>query len=70
MTYIRTDMSDGNRRYAGLIAQDVEKVLPEAVHEEEDHKVLDYNGTIGLLVEAIKELKEEVASLKTQLKEK
>ena len=70
MTYIRTDMSDGNRRYAGLIAQDVEKVLPEAVHEVEDHKVLDYNGTIGLLVEAIKELKEEVASLKTQLKEK
>ena len=70
MTYIRTDISDGNRRYAGLIAQDVEKVLPEAVSEVEDHKVLDYNGTIGLLVEAIKELKEEVASLKSKLKDK
>ena len=70
MTYIRTDISDGNRRYAGLIAQDVEKVLPEAVSEVEEHKVLDYNGTIGLLVEAIKELKEEVASLKAKLKDK
>ena len=70
MTYIRTDISDGNRRYAGLIAQDVEKVLPEAVSEVEDRKVLDYNGTIGLLVEAIKELKEEVASLKAKLKDK
>ena len=33
MTYIPTDISDGNRRYAGLIAQDVEKVLPEALSQ-------------------------------------
>ena len=69
-TYIRTDMDDANRRYAGLIAQDVEAVLPEAVSELDDHLTLDYSGTIGLLVEAIKELKQEVNDLKAQLKDK
>jgi hypothetical protein len=69
-TYVRTDMDDDNRRYAGLIAQDVEAVLPEAVTEIEDHLALDYSGTIALLVEAIKELKTEVNDLKAQLEER
>ena len=54
-------------RHAGLIAQDVEAVLPEAVAEKDGHLTLNYNGTIGLLVEAIKELKDEVDYLKAQL---
>jgi hypothetical protein len=66
-TYIRTDMDDANRRYAGLIAQDVELVLPEAVSEVDEHLTLDYSGTIALLVEAIKDLKDEVDELKTKL---
>jgi hypothetical protein len=66
-TYIRTDMHDANRRYAGLIAQDVEVVLPEAVSEVDDHLTLDYSGTIALLVEAIKDLKDEVDELKEKL---
>ena len=66
-TYIRTDMDDANRRYAGLIAQDVELVLPEAVSEVDEHLALDYSGTIALLVEAIKDLKAEVDELKTKL---
>jgi hypothetical protein len=57
---------------AGLIAQDVQEVLPEAVHtsgsgandEIESHLVLNYNAVIGLLVEAVKELRAEVNSLK------
>ena len=54
----------------GLIAQDVEKVLPELVKEttalggNDSHKNLNYNGIIGLLVESIKELKEEITELK------
>lgn len=69
-TYVRTDMDDDDRRYAGLIAQDVEAVLPEAVTEIEDHLALDYSGTIALLVEAIKELKQEVKDLKSQLEDR
>jgi len=63
-----TYKTDG-RRSAGLIAQDVEKVLPSAVSEKElplkvddgnEYKVLQYDQTIGLLVEAVKELKDLV----------
>lgn len=63
-----TYKTDG-KRSAGLIAQDVEKVLPSAVSEKELplkvddgnlYKTLQYDQTIGLLVEAVKELKDLV----------
>jgi hypothetical protein len=45
---------------AGLIAQEVELILPEIVRTNEDgSKALNYNGVVGLLVEAMKELKAE-----------
>ena len=70
-TYTRNDQEDTATRYAGLIAQEVEEVLPEAVREADDGiKVLDYNATIALLVESIKELKSEVDDLKAQLEKK
>ena len=52
---------------AGLIAQEVEQILPEAVStNEEGNKSIDYNGTIALLVEAIKEQQEEIKLLKSK----
>ena len=42
-----------------MIAQDVEKVFPELVNQT-DPKSVNYDGLIGLLIEAVKELKEEV----------
>ena len=47
--------SDG-KKSTGLIAQDLEKVLPEAVFENEEYKHIRYEIITGLLVEAIKEL--------------
>jgi hypothetical protein len=47
---------------AGLIAQNVQEVLPcavemrEALGDEEEHLTLDYNAVIGLLVQAVNEL--------------
>ena len=77
VTFTRNDLDDKTKKYAGLLAQEVEAVLPEAItsHDNEklgisDVKAVDYNATIGLLVEAIKELKTEVDSLKTQLAQK
>ena len=47
----------------GVIAQELEKVLPELVTQGEV-KSVNYNGIIGVLIEAIKELKKEIEDLK------
>jgi len=52
----------------GLIAQDVEKIIPEVVGEWKGHKVIDYGKLTPLLIDAIKELKEEVEGLKDQIR--
>ena len=63
--------SDGNR-LTGLVAQDLEKVLPEAVYTEKDietkdeHLAIRYGNTVGLLVEAIKELEARVKELEAK----
>jgi hypothetical protein len=67
--------SDGNR-LTGLIAQDLEKVLPEAVYEtstvddaSDKHLAIRYGNTVGLLVEAIKEQQEQIETLTAKVKE-
>jgi len=66
--------SDGNR-LTGLIAQDLEEVLPEAVYTEKDieteeeHLAIRYGNTVGLLVEAIKEQQEQIEALTAKVKE-
>ena len=57
------DWKDGSGHSGGVIAQEVEAVLPSLV-KESDHKTVVYNGIIGLLVEAVKELSAEVEALK------
>ena len=57
-------------RQAGVVAQEVEKVLPEVVSGEEGNKAVAYGNMVALMIEAIKELKEEVDDLKKQLKGK
>ena len=48
----------------GLIAQEVEKVLPEVVNtDSEDMKSINYSSLVSLLVEAIKELNQKVENL-------
>ena len=59
------------RRSAGYIAQDLEAVLPEGVYQSpEGVKQVSNSATIGLLIEAVKELQKEVAQLKSQLEKK
>ena len=46
-----------------MIAQDVEKVMPELVHTDDDEmktKAVNYVGFIGWIIEAIKELSNHV----------
>jgi hypothetical protein len=64
VTYTRTDLEDKEQRYAGVIAQEIEAVLPEAVRDLGDVKAVDYNATIALLIQAVKELRDEVEALR------
>lgn len=59
-----------DRRITGVIAQELESVLPEAVYEIDDEdfggktKAVRYGNIVGLLIEAIKELKLELEELR------
>ena len=68
MTFTRKDLDDKSRK-SGVIAQEVEAVFPEVVQtNEEGIKSVAYGNLVGLLIESIKELKEEVAVLKEKCK--
>ena len=52
----------------GVIAQEIESVLPELVVEREDgYKAVKYDKLVSLLIEGIKELSSEVNQLKQQI---
>jgi hypothetical protein len=70
--YTFTYKADG-KKSAGVIAQEVEKVLPSAVSEKElplkmddgvAYKTVQYDQIIGLLIESVKELKQEINDLR------
>ena len=59
------------QKSAGIIAQELEKVLPEAVrekklalHDGKEYKTVEYDAIHGLLINCIKELKQEIKELK------
>ncbi len=65
VTFDRTDVDI--ERQTGVIAQDVIKVLPEAISIDTNANGMysvAYGNMVGLLIEAIKELKAEVEELK------
>ena len=75
---VEFDWNQGKRKGThdlGLIAQEVEEVLPELVREktlctgeyednEKEFKTVDYDKIVGVLIEAIKEQQEEIDLLK------
>ena len=67
VTFTRTT---DDSRSTGLIAQEVLAVLPEAVTEDsEGLYAVKYGNLVGLVVEAIKELKAENTELRTMIEE-
>jgi hypothetical protein len=69
VTYTYNELSgkDTENVRAGVIAQDVEKVLPQAVYTDADgYKSVSYDGLVPLLIEAIKELTIRVQELENK----
>ena len=67
--YNRTDINTSERQI-GLVAQEVESVVPEVVHTADDElntKSISYAQLNALLVEAIKELKADNDSLRARI---
>ena len=64
VTFNRNDI-EGNPRQTGVIAQEVETVLPEVVEtDEKGIKTVSYGNMVGLLIEAIKEQQDEIERLR------
>jgi len=64
VSFDRKDI-DNSPRCVGVIAQEVEEVLPEVVKINEDGiRSVAYGNMVALLIEAVKELKQEVNNLK------
>jgi hypothetical protein len=64
--YKNQDLFPG--RQVGVIADEVEKVVPEAVITNEDgNKMISYGSLIPLLIEAVKEQQKEIEALKLEL---
>ena len=57
---------EDNRPALGVIADQVEKIIPELVHGD-NPKTVNYNGLIGLLIEAVKEQQVQITELKSKL---
>ena len=68
VSFQRTDLDnseDEGKTFLGLIAQEVEELFPEFISEGKDGmKSVAYGRVVSVLIEAIKELKQEIEELK------
>ena len=70
-TFDWNNKSNKSGHDVGLIAQEIEKVLPEAVTTRDNgYLAVDYHKVVPLLVEAIKELSGKVEALEQKLSDK
>jgi hypothetical protein len=58
-----------SKRQSGLVAQEVNEVFPEVVNEDSaGYLSLAYGNMMGLIIEGMKELKNEIKEIKEHLK--
>lgn len=70
MRGVRYTRVDNDKRGVGVIAQEMLEVVPEAVQQgvgDDDTLSVAYGNLIGVLIEAIKELRNEVRDVKSRL---
>ena len=68
---VRFNWKDNGNPSVGVIAQDVESVIPEVVDTDPttDIKSVNYAGIVGVLIEAVKDLSSQVKTLNDKIKD-
>ena len=66
---VEYDRIDYDNHEIGVIAQEVEEVIPEVVGDNNGTKAVAYGNLVGLLIEAIKEQNEIITNLKKDIDE-
>ena len=67
VSYQRTDI-ESDKTHIGVIAQEIEKILPEVVSENDKGNLsVAYGNIVGILIEAIKEQQLQIEELKTKI---
>ena len=71
VTFERTDV-EGDQRFMGFVAQDVEPHVPEVVHTDDSEaglKAVSYANMVALLTEAVKEQGKQIKELQQEIKD-
>jgi RNA binding exosome subunit len=63
ITGVKFDWLNNGRSSMGVIAQDIEKIIPELVNGS-NIKTVNYNGLVGLLIEVVKNQQQQINDLK------
>lgn len=64
---VKFEFKDGGKKSAGVIAQQLEQILPDLVNTADNGlKSVDYSGLIGYLIGAVKELSDKVEQLEAK----
>ena len=66
LTGVNFTWKETQRDSIGVIAQELEEILPQLVSDTENGKSVNYNGLIGVLIEAVKELSDRVDQLENK----
>jgi hypothetical protein len=65
---VKFEWKENHKPSFGVVAQELQKVLPELVTNT-DPKTVNYNGIIGVLIEAIKEQQRQIEELRARIDE-
>jgi hypothetical protein len=63
---VRFNWNHNNQAGIGVVAQEIEQYVPEVVVSLENSKTVQYGNLVGLLIEAIKELQQQIEELKNR----
>jgi len=62
---VEFDWKDASGHSAGVIAQELEKILPFLIKESNGTKSVNYNGLIGYLINSVKEMDVRIKALES-----